>query len=112
MKAKRSPRRQRGSLGRQGRHQPGGSGRAAQQTDPRVQPPLHSWNSPPRTRLGEIIKSLEAGQHVVLSFGKNESDLDYLLVTNLLTRRIREAWEKKTNAFRTSPAKPANRVRW
>ncbi len=53
--------------------------------------------------LGEIIKSLEAGQHVVLSFGKNESDLDYLLVTNLLTRRIREAWEKKTNAFRSNP---------
>lgn len=55
--------------------------------------------------LGEIIKSLEAGQHVVLSFGKNESDLDYLLVTNLLTRRIREAWEKKTNTFRSSPDK-------
>jgi DNA helicase HerA-like ATPase len=55
--------------------------------------------------LGEIIKSLEAGQHVVLSFGKFESDLDYLLVTNLLTRRIREAWEQKTNAFRSSPDK-------
>ncbi len=55
--------------------------------------------------LGEIIKSLEAGQHVVLSFGKNESDLDYLLVTNLLTRRIREAWEKKTNTYRNSPDK-------
>jgi hypothetical protein len=51
--------------------------------------------------LGEIIKSLEAGQHVVLSFGRNSSDLDYLLVTNLLTRRIREAWEKKTNAYRS-----------
>ncbi len=29
------------------------------------------------------------------------SDLDYLLVSNLLTRRIRAAWEKKTNEFRT-----------
>jgi hypothetical protein len=53
--------------------------------------------------LGEIIKSLEAGQHIVLSFGKNESDLDYLLVTNLLTRRIRAAWEQKTNAYRSNP---------
>ena len=35
----------------------------------------------------------------MLSFGKHETDLDYLLVTNLLTRRIREAWEKRTNAF-------------
>jgi DNA helicase HerA-like ATPase len=52
--------------------------------------------------VGEIIKALEAGQHVVLSFGRHESDLDYLLVSNLLTRKIRERWEKRTNAFRTS----------
>jgi len=58
---------------------------------------------PASDALGEIIKSLENGQHVVLSFGKNESDLDYLLVTNLLTRRIRAAWEQKTNAYRGNP---------
>lgn len=52
--------------------------------------------------VGEVIKALEAGQHVVLSFGRHESDLDYLLVSNLLTRRIREAWEERTNAFRSS----------
>ena len=39
---------------------------------------------PATNGMGEIIKSLENGQHVILSFGKNESDLDYLLVTNLL----------------------------
>jgi len=38
---------------------------------------------------------------VVLSFGKHESDLDYLLVSNLLTRKIRERWEQRTNHFRT-----------
>jgi hypothetical protein len=52
--------------------------------------------------IAEVIKALEAGQHVILSFGRFESDLDYLLVSNLLTRRIRESWEKRTNAFRTS----------
>lgn len=52
--------------------------------------------------VGEMIKALEAGQHVVLSFGEHERDLDYLLVSNLLTRRIRQAWEKKTNDFRSS----------
>ena len=52
--------------------------------------------------LGEIIKALEAGQHVVLSFGSHESDLDYLLVSNLLTRRIRAKWEERTNAFRST----------
>jgi DNA helicase HerA-like ATPase len=51
--------------------------------------------------LGEIIKTLEAGKHIVLSFGDYDRDLDYLLVTNLLTRRIRAAWEKRTDEFRT-----------
>jgi hypothetical protein len=55
--------------------------------------------------VGEIIKMLEAGQHVVLSFGEHESDLDYLLVSNLLTRRIRHAWEQRTNAYRTQGEK-------
>jgi len=56
---------------------------------------------PAADSLGEIVKALEAGQHVVLSFGKHESDLDYLLVSNLITRKIREVWEKRTNEFRT-----------
>ena len=57
---------------------------------------------PATDSANEIIKALEAGQHVVLSFGKHESDLDYLLVSNLLTRKIRERWEQRTNRFRTS----------
>jgi DNA helicase HerA-like ATPase len=56
---------------------------------------------PAADTLSEIIKSLEAGKHVVLSFSEHESDLDYLLVTNLLTRRIREAWEQRTNRHRS-----------
>src|SRR5574341_461929 len=56
---------------------------------------------PAADSVSEIIQSLEAGQHVVLSFGNFESDLDYLLVSNLLTRRIRQAWEERTNTFRT-----------
>jgi hypothetical protein len=52
--------------------------------------------------INEIIKALDAGQHVVLSFGRFESDLDYLLVANLLSRRIRDTWEERTNQFRSS----------
>jgi DNA helicase HerA-like ATPase len=52
-----------------------------------------------------IINALKSGQHIILSFGDNESDLDYLLATNLLTRRIREAWEELTNAHRSHPEK-------
>lgn len=55
--------------------------------------------------IKEIVKALEAGQHVILSFGKHESDLDYLLVSNLLTRRIREVWEQSTNDYRSKGEK-------
>ncbi len=57
---------------------------------------------PAADSLGEIIKSLEAGKHVILSFGQAyETDLDYLLVSNLLTRKIKTVWENKTNEFRS-----------
>ncbi len=56
---------------------------------------------PASDAVTEIIKALENGQHVILSFGNHESDLDYLLVSNLLTRRIRQAWEQHTNQYRT-----------
>jgi hypothetical protein len=51
--------------------------------------------------VAEVINALESGQHIVLSFGDHESDLDYLLVSNLLSRRIRAAWERRTNSYRT-----------
>jgi len=56
--------------------------------------------NPASDTVSEIIKALDAGQHIVLSFGDHDKDLDYLLVTNLLTRRIRQAWEKRTNEYR------------
>jgi len=49
--------------------------------------------------LAEVIDSLENGIHVILSFGHYSNDLDYLLVTNLLTRKIRDRWEQLTNDF-------------
>jgi len=55
---------------------------------------------PAADSVSEIIKALEGGHNIVLSFGEYEHDLDYLLVTNLLTRRIRNTWEKRTNEFR------------
>ncbi len=60
---------------------------------------------PAADSISEVIKALENGQHVVLSFGDFESDLDYLLVSNLLTRRIRDAWEDRTNKFRSGKDK-------
>ena len=55
--------------------------------------------------VDEAVKALKAGKHVILSFGKYESDLDYLLVSNSLTRKIREAWVEATDSFRSSGGK-------
>ena len=55
--------------------------------------------------VGNIINVLSAGKSVVLSFGGYESDLDYLLVTNVLTRLIRAEWERRTNEGYHDPLK-------
>ncbi|MGC8855663.1 MAG: ATP-binding protein [Anaerolineae bacterium] len=56
---------------------------------------------PASDSVAQVIQLLEIGRHVVLSFGDYDKDLDYLFVSNLLTRKIRSAWEQKTNGFRT-----------
>ena len=56
---------------------------------------------PAGNALQQMIENLDHGQHIVLSFGQHESDLDYLFVSNLLTRRIRRVWEKRTNDYRS-----------
>jgi len=56
-------------------------------------------DSPASNGLQEIIDTLQAGRHVVLSFGRFDSELDYLLVTNLITRKIRDTWEAATSQY-------------
>jgi DNA helicase HerA-like ATPase len=65
---------------------------------------------PASDSVTEIVKSLQAGKHVILSFGQFETDLDYLLVSNLLTRKIKQVWENKTNLYRDS-SKPEDEPR-
>ena len=48
-----------------------------------------------------IVDKLEHGRHVILSFGEYDRELDYLLVSNVLTRRIRQHWIRKTEAFKS-----------
>ncbi len=64
---------------------------------------------PANDAVGAIVDKLENGRHVILSFGEHESELDYLLVSNILTRRIRQHWVKKSEALRSlgeAPPKP------
>ncbi|GIK57886.1 MAG: ATP-binding protein [Chloroflexi bacterium] len=49
----------------------------------------------------DIVDKLENGRHVILSFGAYDNDLDYLLVSNILTRRIRQHWVKQTEQHKT-----------
>jgi DNA helicase HerA-like ATPase len=55
---------------------------------------------PAMDAVGAIVDQLENGRHVILSFGRHEADEDYLMVSNILTRSIRERWVQKTEAFK------------
>jgi hypothetical protein len=45
-----------------------------------------------------MIDKLAAGEHVVLDFSGYDSTLAYMLVANIITRRIHDRWERQTQA--------------
>lgn len=49
-----------------------------------------------------MIDKLAEGLHVVLDFGSYDSSLAYMLVANIITRRIHERWEQQTRAYNES----------
>lgn len=49
--------------------------------------------------LDEIILTLEEGKHVILHFGKYNAMMDYMLVSNLVTRRVRQRWVEQTEKW-------------
>ncbi len=59
--------------------------------------------------LQQLIDDLKRGYHVILSFGRYETDLDYLLVTNLITRKVREVWVEMTEKQHQDPQSPPPR---
>ncbi len=63
--------------------------------------------TPATDAIRAIVDKLENGRHVILSFGAYESDLDYLLVSNILTRRIRDHWVRKTEQYKSIGDQPA-----
>lgn len=60
----------------------------------------------PKNAVDQIIDALENGLSVIMSFGKFDSDLDYLLTSNIITRKVCAEWEKKTNAHYNGGPKP------
>ncbi len=45
--------------------------------------------------IDEIIAKLQKGTHIIVQFGRYDSFLDYMLVANLLTRRIHERYTEE-----------------
>jgi DNA helicase HerA-like ATPase len=49
--------------------------------------------------VSQILKSLEAGKHVVIEFGSQLNPLFYMLATNVIVRRIHGVYVRKTEQF-------------
>jgi hypothetical protein len=49
--------------------------------------------------IERMIDALGHGKHVVLEFGRHSDPLSYMLVANVLTRRIRRRWVEKTEQY-------------
>lgn len=56
----------------------------------------------------QILQYLEAGKHVILEFGGQNSILSYMLVTNILTRKIHERYVALSDEYN---ADPQNRIK-
>ncbi|QYX30539.1 helicase HerA domain-containing protein [Sphaerospermopsis torques-reginae] len=53
----------------------------------------------PHNYIKKIVQSLEAGKNVVIEFGSQSNMLSYMLVTNMITRRIHEHYVKRADKF-------------
>lgn len=52
--------------------------------------------------VDRMIESLARGWHVVLDFGRYDSTLAYMLVANIITRRIHSRWTQQTQTFQNT----------
>ncbi len=50
-------------------------------------------------QLDDLTELLDRGTHVILHFGRHSSTLDYLLVSNIVTRRVRSLYQKKVEKY-------------
>ena len=64
----------------------------------------------PHNYINQILESLEAGKHVVIEFGAQANMLSYMLASNIITRRIHQAYVLKAERYLHSK-NPADRPR-
>ncbi|MGF1676816.1 MAG: helicase HerA domain-containing protein, partial [Rivularia sp. (in: cyanobacteria)] len=53
----------------------------------------------PHNYINQVMNSLEAGKNVVVEFGSQSDMLSYMLVTNMITRRIHQQYVRKAEKF-------------
>ncbi len=53
----------------------------------------------PHNYINQIMRSLEVGKNVVVEFGSQSDMLSYMLVTNMITRRIHQQYVRKAEKF-------------
>jgi len=58
--------------------------------------------------IDDMVAALDQGRHIILQFGRYNRILDYALVANLVTRRVRQLYQEKVERYEQSQA-PADR---
>jgi len=58
--------------------------------------------------IDDMVAALDQGRHIILQFGRYNRILDYALVANLVTRRVRQLYEEKMERYEQTQA-PADR---
>jgi DNA helicase HerA-like ATPase len=67
-------------------------------------------NTLPHNYIAHILEILAAGKHVVIEFGSQGNLLSYMLATNVITRRIHQAYVQKAERYLQSK-NPADKPR-
>jgi DNA helicase HerA-like ATPase len=58
----------------------------------------------PYSMIDEMVGALGKGRSIILEFGRYDTSLDYMLVANIVTRRIRRLYQQKMERFEETKA--------
>ena len=62
------------------------------------------------SQIDEMVELFRTGRHIILQFGQFNRPLDYMLVANIITRRVRDAYVKQAERYEQTHD-PADRPR-
>jgi len=54
--------------------------------------------------IDDMVAALDQGRHIILQFGRYNRILDYALVANLVTRRVRQLYQEKVERYERTQA--------